>query len=359
MNVDIFLRKIITVVVLLLITDCSFGQVMIEFRKSELSNDGLEYSFELWALRGAGYNVIDPTTSNWQGLNIRSEMQLPPGVSILSSDMVLNDGFLADGGISSMFFAPPANANVKRFSINLTRTGQNEIPAGGARLAIVNLAFDGVVQHSNMVTVVPFDNTTSGANWVNEVEGIRRVILGPINQALPVTLVSFEITKEAGTAKIKWVTTEETNSERFDVQRSKNGKTWSTFQTVAASGDSEAELTYEATDNDPCNGENLYRLHMIDKDGTSTFSGLRSLFFGSKSTLIYPNPVADYLIVGVDDPEKIAVIDIVNSDGINVYRSASKIEPRIDLRRLGNGHYIVKIKLMNGEETTQRIVVFK
>lgn len=60
---------------------------------------------------------------------------------------------------------------------------------------------------------------------------------------LPVTLARFDAVKEGSTALLSWSTTEETNSDRFEVERSINGKVWQKIATVKAQGESKVWQT--------------------------------------------------------------------------------------------------------------------
>ncbi|MCZ4501189.1 MAG: Por secretion system C-terminal sorting protein, partial [Marmoricola sp.] len=115
-----------------------------------------------------------------------------------------------------------------------------------------------------------------------------------IDSPLPVTLVSFSVEEEAGTAQLKWATAEETNADRFDIQRSVNTKNWSTIGEKAAAGESKALLNYSFSDVAPLNGINYYRLKMIDKDDTFAYSSIKSAKFEimTKLLALYPNPVS-------------------------------------------------------------------
>lgn len=174
---------------------------------------------------------------------------------------------------------------------------------------------------------------------------------------LPVTLLSFDAAKEGNAINLAWSTTEETNSDHFDVQRSANGKEWNTIQTVAAKGKSHSKVEYVAVDNDPFEGNNLYRLHMIDKDGTSAYSRIRTVKFEGVATYMYPNPVSEELTIKAADWNKVAKVEIVGSNGKKVYHSSGKPSPNINVKSLLNGVYLVRLTNTNGSETAYKIVV--
>ena len=201
----------------------------------------------------------------------------------------------------------------------------------------------------------------SGSKW-GDFNGKNMNIVGavdPRTQPLPVTLTSFNVSKESTAVNLTWSTTEETNSDRFDVQRSGDGKEWNTIQTVAAKGESKSLVEYAAVDNDPLEGANLYRLHMIDKDGTSAYSRIRNVKFEGVSTYMFPNPVAEELIIKAADWSKVANVKIVGSNGREVYHSAGKPSPNVNVKNLSNGIYLVHLTNINGSAATYKIVVNK
>lgn len=179
----------------------------------------------------------------------------------------------------------------------------------------------------------------------------------PVQINLPVRLEEFGVRKEQQTAILKWISSEETNTDRFDVQRSGNGKVWTTIATVPAKGNSQTQTIYEATDTDPLPGENLYRLHMIDNDGTSAYSGIRNLTFEFQNVHIFPNPANDVLHIKSTDWSKIRSVTIRNDKGEQMYRSITLNNGFIDLKHFYPGFYIVEIAKYSGTSDTFRIVV--
>lgn len=176
---------------------------------------------------------------------------------------------------------------------------------------------------------------------------------------LPVTLKEFNAEKQENMALLNWSTTEETNSDRFEVQRSSNGREWITIQTVQAAGESNLTRKYEAIDSKPMNGENLYRLKMIDKDSSTAFSSIRSLSFEGVGTVVYPNPVTDFLYVKTPDLQNVRQVTLIDVNGRTVYKSGLNPELAVDVRSLPSGIYNVKIKNTDGSETSYRVAVVK
>jgi hypothetical protein len=178
---------------------------------------------------------------------------------------------------------------------------------------------------------------------------------------LPVTLVSFTATARENTAELTWATSEETNSDRFEIQRSLDGKAWSAIGSVKAEGESKVRKTYNYSDHQAELGaNNLYRLKMIDNDSSFAFSAIRSVRFDSKlESSIYPNPVADQLTLKVTSWKQVKTIRIDNLTGVQVYNSGPVESGKVDVSKLDSGVYILRITHTDGSVHTHKFVHIK
>lgn len=181
----------------------------------------------------------------------------------------------------------------------------------------------------------------------------------PVMVNLPVKLKSFDAKKVENSAVVNWSTTEEINSDRFEVQRSRNGKEWSTIQTVQSAGESNSLQAYEALDRESMSGENLYRLKMIDSDGSTAFSAVKSLKFDVAGMVVYPNPVVDFLHLSAAEWDKVEAVSIHDVAGRAVYQSGDKPESSINVSKFVAGVYHVRVKKSDGTESNYRIAVAK
>ncbi|SDE61189.1 Por secretion system C-terminal sorting domain-containing protein [Dyadobacter soli] len=184
---------------------------------------------------------------------------------------------------------------------------------------------------------------------------------------LPVKLVSFLATARENVVELSWVTAGEANSDRFEVQRGVDGKTWTVIGSVKAAGESEVRNAYSFTDHQPEVGANgghqpeagaiVYRLKMIDRDSSFAFSSIRSVRFDSKlESSIYPNPVATTLNLKVTSWSQVKSVRIDNLSGIRVYGSGPVESGSIDVSRLESGVYIVHITHTDGSVHTHKFV---
>lgn len=175
---------------------------------------------------------------------------------------------------------------------------------------------------------------------------------------LPVELVSFDATKEANTGSLKWITTEETNADRFDIQRSDDGKSWGHLGSVKAVGESKSPVSYTFHDDSPLTGDNYYRLKMIDRDGTFSYSRIRSLNFPELGHYkVYPNPVSDILKIEVNKNSRIAGVTISNPSGVVVFHSAQTDGNSINVSKLPTGLYLMKVDYEGGAQIKHKVLI--
>src|SRR5690606_9198745 len=101
-----------------------------------------------------------------------------------------------------------------------------------------------------------------------------------------------------------------------------NGKNWQMIGSVVAKGNSKNTQWYSFTDNNPANGSNLYRLRMIDKDGSFDITRAKRLEFDiSIETALYPNPVAERLLLKANDLGQVRRVELYNASGKSVLES--------------------------------------
>ncbi len=112
---------------------------------------------------------------------------------------------------------------------------------------------------------------------------------------LPVELVAFDVSADAGTALITWITGSEHNSDHFEVSRSRDGGSWEIALVVSAQGSSVTTTHYGGSDTPVADGLWYYRLVQVDDDGTRNDEGIRAVMLrtGGENLICAPNPVTD------------------------------------------------------------------
>jgi hypothetical protein len=175
--------------------------------------------------------------------------------------------------------------------------------------------------------------------------------------ALPVRLVDFVASREAGSVILTWSTVSETNSDRFEIEYSLDVKAWEKIGAVEASGESEAREDYQFTHNGFLSTvTGYYRLKMIDRDKTFAHSKILSMDGeGSDGFSVYPNPATTGIVRFDDSGKQIDEVAIYDQAGVLV-ASPKLVAQTIDLADLPRGIYILYVTYTNGGTATTKLV---
>jgi type 1 glutamine amidotransferase len=134
-----------------------------------------------------------------------------------------------------------------------------------------------------------------------------RHLLGGIQYALdvaggvlPVTLSSIKAYENNQGVQIEWTTQQETNVDRYEVERSENGQQFSKLESIKAKGNSNVVTNYNFFDAHPFAGKNFYRIKIIDLSSKVTYSQVTKMNIinnGPAMITLYPNPVVGNTVV--------------------------------------------------------------
>jgi hypothetical protein len=161
------------------------------------------------------------------------------------------------------------------------------------------------------------NGTTPGLNVVTKT-GITDFSIWTLGNAaapLPVGLTAFTAVVQGPAAvRLAWATATESNSARFEVERSQDGILFAKVGAVAGAGTSTGARTYGLTDAAlPTGARQLYyRLRQVDLDGTATYSPVRTvaLTTATAGLSLYPNPTqAGATLAGAAPGTQVQVFD--------------------------------------------------
>jgi hypothetical protein len=179
--------------------------------------------------------------------------------------------------------------------------------------------------------------------------------------ALPVKLVEFHVSREGQMAMLNWSTTEELNSERFEIERSADGKAWTQIGLKSSTGESTQLVEYNFADIKPLVGINYYRLKMVDRDNTFAYSTIRSVQFNEQIPVVYvyPNPSKGIIRLGNINLGQIRNVEIFNISGLVVFETKTVSPDGIHVKDLPNGIYILKLSHSDGAVYTHKLLISK
>lgn len=188
------------------------------------------------------------------------------------------------------------------------------------------------------------NGSVNGVSWVRfTTPGFSNFFINAGTTPLPVTLKSFSGKNEGAVNLLNWETAEEKNFSHFELQRSADGISFSKLGTVDARGTG----SYTYTDGQPFEGQNIYRLKMMDRDGGSTLSKVVKLMSKKGDGLsvnVHPNPVKQQLHVAVtgkiDGKALIHILDITGKVLQTISVPGSNLT--IDMSSFAAGTYIIR-----------------
>ncbi|MBK7867106.1 MAG: T9SS type A sorting domain-containing protein [Ignavibacteriales bacterium] len=189
--------------------------------------------------------------------------------------------------------------------------------------------------------------------------------------AVPVELASFNATANVNNVNVDWVTSTETNSADFIIERKSSNGNWQSAGSVKAAGTSTSSRAYSFIDKNVATGKYSYRLKQIDFDGsTTTFNaievevGVPAVFDLSQN---YPNPFNPSTRVNFSLPTPSNVtLDVFDISGQKVatilsgYMTAGYHTADIDAQKLKLSSGIYIYKLSAGKFTsTKKMILMK
>lgn len=177
----------------------------------------------------------------------------------------------------------------------------------------------------------------------------------------PVSLLHFSAMRKQSQVLLLWQTASESNSDRFEIERSLNGIDFEKIGEVNAAGHSPTLKSYRYEDritNLNSRVTNVYyRLKQVDRDGTYAFSAVRRVEIenATASFSVYPNPASSVIYVRGSGKIRDNLIRLVDGSGRTLLTRQLRDEvTRIDISHLPSGIYFVE--LGNSDRVSRQII---
>ncbi|MEP6844564.1 MAG: T9SS type A sorting domain-containing protein [Panacibacter sp.] len=231
----------------------------------------------------------------------------------------------------------------------------------GDQISFVSPAADGIFDFVIPASKIPSDSTTLFVRVKESINGNWSMTkIANTTVLLPLTLLDLTATKENGSVRLNWQTTNEINTSHFNIQRSTNGNSFTAVGRTDAKGNSTAINSYSYMDNvaGVKNGKLYYRLQMVDKDGKTTYSKVIVITIndGGLKITIRPNPAKDYFIVSSSSERASIVVKDVSGKVVLRQNISAAGDQRVNIAALAKGIYMVSIVDETGIKTTKLVV---
>lgn len=257
-------------------------------------------------------------------VNIKS-YQFPSGEEPTIDD---NFNYIAAYDNSQVLFAfADAAAGMEIWKTNGT-------VAGTSLVSDLNPGADGC----NPSGLINFNNAVYfSANDETDLNELWKINMGT---TVPLKLLSFAGYKKIKEVDLQWRTENEINTSHFEIERSANGRNFIHIDNVTATGRS--INSYSGIDDAPLNGINYYRLKMVDKDGTFTYSETIKINFAVNNFVaVIPNPASDFIVVA--NAEQYKTLRLVDINGKEVRRFEKNINNRYNVTGISKGIYLLQL----------------
>ncbi|MBD2757350.1 GEVED domain-containing protein [Spirosoma validum] len=236
------------------------------------------------------------------------------------------------------------------------------------RVVQVKLYWNGLSDLTTGQTYMRFRVASNAAEVANptgeasdgEVEDYTVTITATQIKPLPVGLVSFQGQWVENKGNwLSWVTAWEKNNDHFEIQRSRDAKSFETIGRIAGKGNSASNQNYEYIDEVGAQEAlTYYRLKQVDLDGSTSYSRIVAVGHEIKqaiSMIVYPNPTVDLLRVQVSAGNPLSRIRVFSISGAIVAEQQGATE-QLDVRSLATGVYVVEVTTLSGEVLRQRFI---
>lgn len=168
------------------------------------------------------------------------------------------------------------------------------------------------------------------------------MLFGNAATPLPVKLVNFNGSLSKNTVQLQWLIADNQTADKFEIQKSTDGVSFTSASTIAAthkSGDENYNFSETAT-----SGKVMYRLKMYDNNAKAEYS--KVLVFNAAATnqatlQVLTNPVKDKLIISFSNAaSEAAQVHIYDNNGRMVQKQTLSVSQGINTTTIAlNGNY--------------------
>jgi len=279
-------------------------------------------------------------------LNLSTAMATATNTAVPEKHVIVNLSGVGPGSMSNFISSVPAIDDTScEYRIGTFRiTGLNNPAVTSAGL---NWVLDGSIP----TDVFSYESVDPFVGYRTDIS------IGSENCAssLPIELLSFNGRNEGNYNQLYWKTSTEQNSDYFEVQKSTDGASFNRIGQVDAAGTSLQARSYDFQDNQPYMGFSYYRLKMVDRDGSFTYSNIVAIAIKlDDSIAVFPVPAQESINIVYDSNNTGTVtVNVIDAIGqLLVTRTEGVAQGfnnfKLDISQLPVGAYFVNVVDDNG-----------
>ncbi len=175
-------------------------------------------------------------------------------------------------------------------------------------------------------------------------------------------LLILDAWKDGFDTELQWLSSEGGKDEAYIIERSADGIEWSELLTVEAKVGDKGFERYNATDFEPLDGHNFYRLIVVKNDASLRYSDMQDVLFVKTETYsVFPNPAKDRLYFDLSSLSgKEVLIRLFDSKGVTVqeWETTATDDPiELKLNTHNSGQYMLWMYTKDRRPVTKKIVL--
>lgn len=300
------------------------------------------------------------------GFGNATPISITPGLNVSNVTANINTAGLTNGVHRVFFRSKNVNGkwsitNVKDFTVDID-PAYPSAPNAPGNITYAEYFFDTDPGYGNGTLIpitsgIDLSNITFSANTAALNDSTHTLFVRSLDDwsmtnfvafskgaPLPIKLLLFSATANDAKVLLSWQTANEDGADKMILQRSNDGKSFDEIASITAKG---TPSSYTHWDEQPFNGMNYYRLKMMDKDNTTTYSKIVSAFVNINDAFAvqaYPNPVKGILHINIlGKLKEDAHITITNIEGKEIAKMAViATRQGIDMNGYVSGIYFLK-----------------
>ena len=169
---------------------------------------------------------------------------------------------------------------------------------------------------------------------------------------LPLHLLAFTGSIKQGITNLSWSTANEVSTSLFILEKSTDATEFNVLTTVLAHNNSGTNI-YNFSDHNTQKGIVYYRLKMVDKNGSFSYSKIIQVAMNNKTQFnLFPNPVHNKLTIdfnGASTNTQATVLSLTGKELIRQPLQEGILNKTIGVSQLSKGTYLLVIKGQQGE----------
>ena len=193
-----------------------------------------------------------------------------------------------------------------------------------------------------------------------------------VTELVPANLISFDVAKcGKNTALVNWKIQNESNVLKYVIESSEDGLVFNEKSVLFPSltGGGNFVQQYDKEEQIDASSANVYfRLHIIGKNGKSTFSKIvmfKNDQWGEQELLVSPNPFADHLnltFYADNEHKKNSFIKLYSADGNCIYSLPIAVQKGKNnmqvngLNKVAKGMYVIEVSI-NGQPARKAVLI--